>query len=120
MESNMFSKFLDRMLYMFENGPYSGEIALGDEIHGYEPYWIDGLNPRQFIPNNASFHVFKGNVFMVTHLHTKFECGLEKIFGEDYFTLFIFGRNFHIDQTMGVELPARYYEEFKARLRIGF
>jgi hypothetical protein len=104
---------------MFENGPYSGEITLGDDIHGYEYYWIDGLNPRQFALN-ATFHVFKGNVFMLSDLHTRFECSLEKIFGEDCFTLFVFGRNFHIDQTMGVELPARYYEDFEARLRVGF
>lgn len=108
------------MLYMFENGPYSGGISLGDEIHGYEQYWIDGLNPREFALNNATFHVFKGNVFMLSGLHIRLECGMEKIFGEDYFTLFIFGRNFHIDQTMGVELPAKYYEEFKQRLQIGF
>lgn len=116
MEANIFSKFLDRMLYMFENGRYIGGIALGGEEH----YWIDGLNPRGFALNNATFHVFKGNVFMLSDFHTRFECGLEKIFGEEYFTLFIFGRNFHIDQTMGVELPARYYEDFKARLRMGF
>lgn len=115
MEANIFSKFLDRMLYMFENGPYSGGIALGNEEH----YWIDGLNPRQFALD-ARFYVFKGNVFMLSDLHTRFESSLEKIFGEDYFTLFVFGRNFHIDQTMGVELPAQYYEDFKARLEIGF
>lgn len=114
MEANKFSKLLDRMLYMFEHGPYQGGIQFDNEY-----YWIDGINPRDFALN-ATFHVYKGNVFMITEPHVRYECGLNQIPNENYFTLFVFGRNFYIDQTMGIELPEKYHDDFINRLRLGF
>ena len=108
------------MIYLLESNHYQGEISIGDEHHGYEPYWIDGINPRNFALNNARFYVFKGNVFMLTDVYYRPISALDRTLDEGYFTLFLFGRNFILDQTMGVELPMRMYDDIKGRLDIGF
>ena len=115
-----YQKFLDRLAHMYEFGPHSGEINLGTAETGIEPYWADGYNPRPMALNQAKFYVWKGNVYMVTDVYTKREQGLEKTFDVGYFMVFYFGNNFHIDQTIGVELPERHQEGIVQRLKLGF
>lgn len=120
MEANRCSKFLDKLIKFNEEGHYQGEITIGDEIHGYEPYWIEGLNPRGYALNAARFFIYKGNVFMITDVWYKPVAALDRTLDEGYFTIFLLGNGFILDQTMGVELPERFYEDMVMRLKIGF
>jgi len=101
-----YQRFLNEIIKMNEEGHYQGERRIYDNS-GSEEYWIEGLNPRPHALN-AMFYVYRGVVFMVSQLYG------------DKFMLAYFGRVFHIDQTMCVELPEWHYEDIQMCLRRGY